>query len=190
MSKVTLPTSYEVAEQHGFIAKKECRAFKELLSCLDDGSYAVNIGAGPGTSGLILREASSIKKSWTIDFMEDNNCNGNLAWERRTFAAAGFEQDIEVHEQILSDSAKAGTDWTGPALDILFIDGAHSYDGCCRDINAWLPHMKDGGVVLIHDYHKQNWPGVALAVSELMNDHEHIWTACALIAFRVNKPKV
>lgn len=53
-------------------------------------------------------------------------------------------------------------------ISVLFIDGNHSYDGCKADIEAWLPHMKKGGVVLFHDYDITS-PGVIKAVDEWAN---------------------
>ena len=45
--------------------------------------------------------------------------------------------------------------WTGPPIDLAFIDGDHSYEGCLADIEAWRPHLAPGGRMLGHDA----WPG-------------------------------
>ena len=37
-------------------------------------------------------------------------------------------------------------------LDLLFIDGDHSYKGCKADAELWLPKLKPGGIVAFHDY--------------------------------------
>ncbi len=37
-------------------------------------------------------------------------------------------------------------------IDLLFIDGEHSYNGCRSDVEAWLPKVREGGVVVFHDY--------------------------------------
>ena len=36
-------------------------------------------------------------------------------------------------------------------IDVAFIDGDHSFDGVKKDLEAILPKMKDGGVILCHD---------------------------------------
>ena len=36
-------------------------------------------------------------------------------------------------------------------IDLLFIDGDHSYQGCKVDIDAWTPHVKPSGRVAFHD---------------------------------------
>jgi len=52
------------------------------------------------------------------------------------------------------------------SIDLLFIDGDHSYGAVCRDIDAWLPKVKENGIVVFHDY---GWSdGVKQAVRELI----------------------
>jgi len=53
----------------------------------------------------------------------------------------------------------------GRTLDLVFLDGDHSYNGVRRDILAWGPLVRPGGVLSGHDL---NWPGVQRAVEELL----------------------
>lgn len=55
-------------------------------------------------------------------------------------------------------------------IDVLFIDGDHSYEGCKRDIEAWYPHMKKDGVILFHDCDETS-PGVIWATAEFYYTH-------------------
>ena len=51
-------------------------------------------------------------------------------------------------------------------IDLLFVDGDHSYEAVRMDLEAWLPKMKDGGIVVFHDF---SWAeGVQRAVRELV----------------------
>lgn len=51
-------------------------------------------------------------------------------------------------------------------IDLLFIDGDHSYNGVRKDLDSWLPMVKDGGIVVFHDY---GWAeGVQKAVREIV----------------------
>ena len=37
------------------------------------------------------------------------------------------------------------------SIDLAFIDGDHSFEGCLNDLRAVWPKMKRGGVILVHD---------------------------------------
>lgn len=50
-------------------------------------------------------------------------------------------------------------------INVLLIDGDHSYQGCKRDIDAWLPFMKKNGVIMFHDCDESS-PGVVQATNE------------------------
>lgn len=58
----------------------------------------------------------------------------------------------------------AAKQWKG-TVDVLFIDGDHSYEGCKTDIDSWYPHMAEHGVMLFHDCDRSS-PGVVKAVHE------------------------
>jgi len=38
-------------------------------------------------------------------------------------------------------------------LDLLFIDGDHSYEGCARDVMQYVPFVRPGGYFILHDYY-------------------------------------
>jgi cephalosporin hydroxylase len=54
----------------------------------------------------------------------------------------------------------------GRPVDVLFIDGDHSYEGAAADFAMYSPLVRDGGLVLFHDI-RHNWPGVTRFWSEL-----------------------
>lgn len=56
------------------------------------------------------------------------------------------------------------------SIDVLFIDGDHSYDGVKADFELWSPLVRPGGVVAFHDTVPTEWahePGVVQLVNEL-----------------------
>lgn len=54
--------------------------------------------------------------------------------------------------------------WALP-IDLLFVDGAHSYEGVRGDIRNMVQHVVPNGVVVFHDYHMK---GVRQAVDEFL----------------------
>lgn len=63
-----------------------------------------------------------------------------------------------------------------PLLDLVFIDGDHSYEGCKHDLEEygmWALLKKGGksGMVLVHDADTPSFPGVRLAIDNYCNRH-------------------
>jgi predicted O-methyltransferase YrrM len=62
--------------------------------------------------------------------------------------AAGVETLVEPR---VAHSLEVSADWSG-GVDLLYIDGWHSYDAVIADGEAWLPHLSREGVVIFDDY--------------------------------------
>lgn len=58
------------------------------------------------------------------------------------------------------------------SLDFVHIDGDHSFDAAIMDLVMWVPKVRRGGLVLVHDYFALNWPGVTQAVSNYIFAHQ------------------
>jgi hypothetical protein len=52
---------------------------------------------------------------------------------------------------IKKDFDTALADFSDNSIDLLHIDGHHSYESICKDFTTWLPKMTNSGVILIHD---------------------------------------
>jgi predicted O-methyltransferase YrrM len=193
----------------------EVTALKALAQLLPDNPVVVNIGAGAGTSGLAFMESREDMHLYTIDIQEKSSPFGSIESEIQVLDEAGLFRNT-VH--IASDSKQVGKVWRewdhidkylverwagrNRLVDMVFIDGDHSYEGCKGDIEAWLPNIKPDGIIAIHDYkkselyahdkdyidgapHPKNWPGVDKAVDELLvGKYKQVLRIKSLIAFR------
>ena len=170
-----------VRDAYGFLKQAEFDALKELAQGC---KIVVNIGAGVGTTGLLFREVcGDDAEIYTVDICEGSP-TGGMSNELDAFGRPGEPTKLPI--QLLGDSAEVGRKWTGPKVDLVSVDGDHSEKQCRADIEAWLPHVKPGGVMWFHDYVAYPFQGVINAVDDLMRDHEELFYVACTKAFRVN----
>jgi hypothetical protein len=86
-------------------------------------------------------------------------------FDRRT---RNFRNRITILRGISWEMAKEVTD---ESLDFVFIDADHDYEPVKKDIQAWVPKVRKGGVICGHDIHLA---GVYRAVNELLPDYKDI----------------
>ena len=128
---------------------------------LEVGSYcgksAVYLGAAAQAAGRVLfaldhhRGSEENQAGWghhesdlvdpEIDKMD------TLPVFRRTIHDAGLEGTVVG---VVGDSPTVGAVWD-IALALLFIDGGHGAEPAHRDYETWVPHVRMGGTLLIHD---------------------------------------
>lgn len=182
-------SSESLQQAFGYLFPSEVQALKQLAQSLPPNPVVVNIGAGAGTSGLAFVESRSDLHLITVDIQNDDSPFGCLIAEKRVLQAAGYGFPFDSrYYQIQGNSKDVGKEWQkwNPGdggknpVDLVFIDGDHSYNGCKGDILAWLPNIKPGGIMAVHDFEKKKvyqrtdlpdriphplpWPGVDRAV--------------------------
>jgi hypothetical protein len=72
---------------------------------------------------------------------------------------------------IKGDSVASADLFEDESLDFVFIDAGHSYGEVKRDIEAWFPKVRKGGIVSGHDYVAYQDFGVIEAVDEFSAKH-------------------
>jgi hypothetical protein len=83
------------------------------------------------------------------------NCKDEIAAHKINYRTG---TSVEMAQQFTLD---------GRMFDIVFIDADHSYESVRDDITAWLPLVRDGGILIGHDWGSEQFPGVAQAVTEI-----------------------
>jgi len=57
------------------------------------------------------------------------------------------------------------------SLDFVYIDGDHRFDACVQDLIRWAPKVRNGGLVMLHDYCAFERAGVMPAVDAYTHSH-------------------
>lgn len=199
-----LLTAEEVQRAFHYLYPAEVPALRELTRMLPPNPVIVNIGSGSGTSGLTFLTTRDDVTLVTVDIQDESSPFGCLEAERDVVERAGLRHLLGNRWfQIHGDSKAVGRNYATsqlPLPDMVFIDGDHSYEGAKGDIGIWVPLIRAGGIVAVHDYlksglqadpngpHPMPWPGVDSAVNEMLIPNlEMILHVASLVAFRIPK---
>lgn len=78
--------------------------------------------------------------------------------------------DTFICHLIEKESVEASKDVPDNVLDLVFIDGNHSYEQVMADLKVWTPKVKNGGFITGHDFCNPAHRGVEKAVKEFFKD--------------------
>jgi predicted O-methyltransferase YrrM len=179
-----VPKAYSYADWITYQTHAEIDFLMELARELPDNPRVVNIGAGVGTSGLAFLESREDLIYFSVDIRGEENPIGGLVNERHAFEAAGYWDTRQI-TQLQGDSKDVGRGWVYGLVDMVYIDGDHTHEGCMGDWLNWKNHIKPGGVVVFHDYKCVWGPGVETTVIAVAEEHEQIGLVDTTIAFRI-----
>lgn len=155
-----------VATAKGFMPPDEGLALHRLAlsvegPLLEVGSYcglsAVYLGSAAEQRGTVLfcvdhhRGSEENQSGWEHhdpDVVDPRTGRmDTLPFFRRTIEDAGLESTVIA---VVGDSVTVARHWSTP-LGLLFIDGGHALDVAMADYSAWAPHVRAGGLLVIHD---------------------------------------
>lgn len=120
----------------------------------------VELGTHTGVSFFSFCEA--VRQAWlptrctAVDTWKGDEQAGFYGEEIYTGVAAYVEKHYSQFATLMRmpfDDALASMDEA--SIDILHIDGLHTYDAVRHDFDAWLPKVRPGGIVLLHDVAEQ-----------------------------------
>ena len=70
---------------------------------------------------------------------------------------------------VRADFTEAAADFADGSLDLIHIDGLHTYEAVKHDVETWLPKLAPDGVMMLHDTHEKRTDfGVYRLWEELM----------------------
>lgn len=137
----------------------------EEMSMIEIGSYA-------GESTKIFSE--NFKSVIAIDpFINDydpNDLTCNFMPLDKVYDV--FKDVLKKHsniKHIRMTSDDAINELIGKKFDFIYIDGLHTYEQIKKDINNYLPLLKNDCLIAGHDYHS-NWSGVVTGINEILGE--------------------
>lgn len=163
--------SAELADLQGLTPISTCEKLRELAAKTPADQAVVEVGSFLGKSTAYL--ASSRKTVYAVDPWEMIDMK-TVCWhcEQPTvekFSAQLASVDLLDRVVIMQGlSTDMADEYDGPPIGLLFIDGDHSYQAARGDFLAWSRHLAPSATVAFDDYGVTRNPGVAKAVSSLI----------------------
>lgn len=85
--------------------------------------------------------------------------------------ASHFADDRFAFRRLTFDEAVAA--FADNSIDLLHIDGLHTYEAVSRDFTAWLPKLANDGIMLLHDIAPASGYESARFWAEIAQRHPH-----------------
>jgi len=137
-----------------------------------DHAVIVEVGAFLGRSSILLAGARKLRGSGKVHCIDPFDCSGDAASVpiydqilsdmgggdlrnhfEQNLRAAGVREWVEIHQQHAADAAAA---WT-LSVDLLLLDGDQSPEGARAAFDAFLPHLKSGGILIMGNSTPRNY---------------------------------
>jgi predicted O-methyltransferase YrrM len=159
--KRRIPQYYSIA---GWLSETEALGLYDLARSLKNDASVLEIGVWQGKSTYCLARGLS---SGMVTVIDPFNAAGGadtdseaiyrrMQNEKQLDLLETFQRNLERGKVASKVKTLRGysQQFVGsvPAIDLLFIDGDHSIEGCSFDFDAYQDAVRPGGYLLFHDY--------------------------------------
>lgn len=134
-----------------------------LAAQVKKGGLIVEIGGLYGGMTAVLGLSNPKAEITVIDEFSWNPITERVASAEGLLANVA-EVGVANVSVIAEDSRVTGTNWKNP-IDLLWIDGGHSYEYVKADLDNFGPHAQ---VIACHDYDNPFWPSIRQAVEDFI----------------------
>lgn len=147
----------------GMVERDACELLRRLAAHVPGGEAVVELGAFKGRStGWLLLGASEGQGAhvtsvdpWSLRKDAYSAKSGEYTAPETYQAFKAHMEAVgatpEVHTVKRGYAKSIGAKWDGPPVGLLYHDAEHTADAVEQDLAAWLPHMAEHGVIVLHD---------------------------------------
>ena len=160
-----------VRDVRGWLSDDQARRLYECAGRVPPGGRIVEIGSYRGRSAIVLAKAAAAGVTITAIDPHTGDDRGPRQWYgtspegeadlaalQQNLERAGVS-DLVQHVRLASSDALQRV---SGAIELVYVDGAHSYRPARADIAGWGARVTPGGTLLIHDSFSA--VGVTLAI--------------------------
>ena len=143
----------------------ECLTYYNLLMSLEPHALVIEVGLQFGRSSAVALQVCKAQnmRYWGIDpFIEPPEAEAK--WMELAHTVGGpFKLSRMTANQVIM----------GEPIDLILIDGDHSYQGVHDDCAHFMPKVRQGGYACFHDFERKSLPAVTNAVKDYMDGNQH-----------------
>ena len=146
------------------------RSFK-ILTLLEEYGITATLGAEVGVqfgknADVLLRKLPDLHLLLVDNYDDEAVIHANYSTkEVADHAFYRLDKYKGRIQWLVMPSVEAAKSVDDKSLDYAFIDAEHTYKAVKQDVEAWLPKVKTGGLLIGHDYTRR-FKGVKQAVQE------------------------
>jgi predicted O-methyltransferase YrrM len=146
-----------IGDRFSLVSATRPHDLRTLLKLARGRRRVVELGTGTGWTAIALALADPARAVITYDPVARP--------ERELYLALS---DASVRERItfVNEPGSNGPK-DGLPVDLLYIDSCHGCQATIDEVNAWLPALRPGGLVVMDDFAHPEFPGVRDAVRRL-----------------------
>jgi GR25 family glycosyltransferase involved in LPS biosynthesis len=171
----------------GWCSVEQFKLYEKMARELPEGSHIVEIGSWKGKSASFMAvEIANTGKRIRFDCIDTFKGSKEHEFDPSILNDTLLEEFthntkpvVEYINTIVSDSVEAASRYEDNSIDFIFVDGDHSFEGVDRDLVAWLPKLKPGGLIAGDDVTNPDYPNIISAVIKNISDvtiDKQIWT--------------
>jgi len=158
------------------------RVFDDFFSIVEQalpGSHFIEVGAWKGQTAALMASLIQVSgKKIYFDVVD--------TWEGSDEEVHSEDQDVvngtllesflhytkpfkNIIHPVKLNSIEASKNYNNESIDFIFLDASHKTEDVINDIEAWIPKLKQGGILIGDDY---DWDSVKEAVlNSLVKDN-------------------
>jgi MMP 1-O-methyltransferase len=148
----------------GWTRGAEAWALALVCHSLPAGAMVVEIGSFLGSSAVLLAGSRQLRGSGTVHCVDPFDASGD-SFSRELYHEISSSIEVPLRQRFEQNIRDAGLDgwvsvhqgraedicrgWKSP-IDLLYLDGDHSWEAVQAAYNGWAPFLRQYGVIAIH----------------------------------------
>lgn len=144
----------------GYLSRGEALALRHAACSVGVGGHVVEVGSWKGKSTYCLSRGLRPRGRITAidpfdargeDFSRDLYAQDRGARDLEAVFRHNLRHELRRHDFHIIRGTTADFPPNAPAIDLLFLDGDHSWEAVSSDWRSMDSHLKPGGLLLLHD---------------------------------------